>query len=258
MTNVIAWPPFQLTGWELAEVYPQSRSVGLIDGRVRTSAAQRGRRVATANVTGIGTAKDGAGYVRMLNRQWAGAPNLVRVECLPSLWYRARGGLDLRNNIMEWTDGAVDLLWTDGAADMIWGDGEYATYGVRADAADPLWSSLRVTGLPPNRIVARPSELISVTDELGETQSAYVMATARSNADGLAFIRTDKPTAFTIDGLVSIGQREVIVFEAQGVPRSVQGVTGTFGFQWDFREVFEDEYADGWTDVNPWAEIVAP
>ena len=42
------------------------------------------------------------------------------------------------------------------------------------------------------------------------------------------------------------------MFEALGVPRAVQGVTGTFGFQWDFREVFEDEYADGWTDVNPW------
>lgn len=261
MTDVIAWPPFQLTGWELAEVYPQSRSVGLIEGRPRTSAAQRGRRVATANVTGIGTAKDGAGYVRMLNRQWAGAPNLVRVECLSSLWYLARGGLDLRNNIMEWTDGAVDLLWTEGAADMIWGDGQYATHG--APVADGPWHSLTVTGLPINRIVARPSELISVTDITGATESAYVLKTARSGPEdedeegqklgtATAIIRTDKATAFTLNGLVSIGQRENIVFEALGVPRAVQGVTGTFGFQWDFREVFEDEYADGWTDVNPW------
>jgi hypothetical protein len=255
MTDVIAWPPFQLTGWELAEVYPQSRSVGLIEGRPRTSAAQRGRRVATANVTGIGTAKDGAGYVRMLNRQWAGAPNLVRAECLSSLWYRARLGLDLRNNILEWTDGGVDLLWTDGAVDLLWGDGEYATYGV--PLVDGPWHSLTVTGLPPNRIVVRPSELISVTDG-ATTQTAYVMTTARSDASGTAVIRTDKATAFTVEGLVSIGQREVIVFEALGVPRAVQGVTGTFGFQWDFREVFEDEYADGWTDVNPWSEIVAP
>lgn len=250
MTDVIAWPPFQLTGWELAEVYPQSRSTGLIEGRPRTSAAQRGRRVATANVTGIGTAKDGAGYVRMLNRQWAGAPNLVRVECLSSLWYLASGGLDLRNNIMEWTDGATELVWTDGAADVIWGDGQYNTYGFPDTDGD--WFGLNVFGLPPNKIVARPSELISVTDEAGATQSAYVLRTAQSDGAGVATIRTDKATAFTVDGLVSIGQREVIVFEALGVPRSVQGVTGTFGFQWDFREVFEDEYADGWTDVNPW------
>ncbi|HBR41772.1 MAG TPA: hypothetical protein DD951_10740, partial [Sulfitobacter pontiacus] len=98
MTDVIAWPPFQLTGWELAEVYPQSRSVGLIEGRPRTSSAQRARRVATANITGIGTDQAGAGYVRMLNRMWAGKPNLVRVKCLSSLWYLAGGALNLRNN----------------------------------------------------------------------------------------------------------------------------------------------------------------
>lgn len=249
MTDVIAWPPFQLTGWELAEVYPQSRSTGLIEGRPRTSSAQRGRRVATANVTGIGTGLDGAGYVRMLNRIWAGKPNLVRVECLSSLWYLAGGGLDLRNNILEWTDEGTDLLWTAGGVDLLWGDGAYALSG--EPATDGGWHSLTVSGLQPSRIVARPSELISITD--GTTkESAYVLTVARSDASGVATIRTDKATAFTLTGLVSIGQRENIVFEAQGVPRSVQGVTGTFGYQWDFREVFEDEYDDGWTEINPW------
>ena len=249
MTDVIAWPPFQITGWELAEVYPQSRSTGLIEGRPRTSSAQRGRRVATANITGIGTSLDGAGYVRMLNRLWAGAPNLVRVECLSSLWYLARSGLDLRNNILEWTDGGVELLWTAGGDELLWGDGAFATYGV--PVTNDGWFSLTVTGLPPNRIVARPSELISVTDG-ATTEIAYVLTTARSDATGTAIIRTDKASAFTLEGLVSIGQSEIIVFEALSVPRSVQGVSGTFGFQWDFREVFKDEYADGWTEVNPW------
>lgn len=249
MTDVIAWPPFQLTGWELAEIYPQSRSVGLIEGRPRTSSAQRARRVATANVTGIGTAQDGAGYVRMLNRQWAGKPNLTRVECFSSLWYLARGGLDLRNNVLEWTDGVTDLLWTAGGVDLLWGDGAYALEGV--PATDDGWFSLTVSGLPPSRIVARPSELISVTDGT-TTETAYVLRTTRSDASGVATIRTDKPTAFTITGLASIGQRESVVFEAASVPRAVQGVTGTFGYQWDFVERFEDEYSDGWTEVNPW------
>ena len=249
MTDVIAWPPFQLTGWELAEVYPQSRSTGLIEGRPRTSSAQRGRRVATANVTGIGTGLDGAGYVRMLNRIWAGKPNLVRVECLSSLWYLAGGGMDLRNNILEWTDEGTDLLWTAGAVDLLWGDGAYALEGT--PATDDGWHSLTVSGLPPSRVVARPSELISVDD--GTTkETAYVLRTVRSDASGVATIRTDKPAAFTATGLASIGQRESVVFEAQSVPRSVQGVTGTFGYQWDFREVFEDEYPDGWTEVDPW------
>ena len=100
--------------------------------------------------------------------------------------------------------------------------------------------------------MARPSELISVTGTAGTSETAYVLTVARSDATGVATIRTDKPEAFTLSGLVSIGQRESIVFEAAGVPRSVQGVTGTFGYQWDFREVFEDEYSDGWTEVDPW------
>ncbi|WP_339764958.1 hypothetical protein [uncultured Sulfitobacter sp.] len=249
MTDVIAWPPFDLTGWELAEVYPQSRSVGLIEGRPRTSSAQRARRVATANITGIGKDLAGAGYVRMLNRMWAGKPNLVRVEACSTLWHLARGGFDLRNNVLEWTDDGTDLLWTAGGVDLLWGDGAYALQG--EPATDGGWHSLTVSGLPPSRIVARPSELISVTD--GDTkESAYVLTVARSDASGVATIRTDKPEAFTLTGLVSIGQRESIVFEAAGVPRSVQGVTGTFGYQWDFQEVFEDEYDDGWTEVDPW------
>lgn len=249
MTDVIAWPPFQLTGWELAEVYPQSRSVSLIEGRGRTSSAQRGRRVATANVTGIGTDRAGAGYVRMLNRLWAGAPNLVRVECLSSLWFRAGLGQDLRNNVMEWTDDGAELLWTAAATDMIWGDGEFPLYG--EPATDGGWHSLTVSGLPPSRIVARPSELISVTDAVIK-EEAYVLTVTRSDVSGVATIRTDRASAFTLSGLVSIGQKESIVFEALGVPRSVQGVTGTFGYQWDFREVFEDEFTGGWTEVDPW------
>jgi len=247
--KVFAWPPFQLTGWELAETYPQSRSVGLIGGNPRTSAAQRGRRVATANVTGIGTDAAGAGYVRMLNRLWAGRPNLVRVECQSSLWHMYRGGDDLRGNVLRWTDGGDDLLWTSSDLPLLWSDGAFTLSGT--PATDAGWHGLTVTGLPPSRIVARPSELISVTDGAA-MQSAYVLTVARSNEAGEAIIRTDKPEAFTLSGLASLGHAESVVFEAQGVPRAVQGVGGTYGFQWDFREVFEDEYSDGWQEVNPW------
>lgn len=250
MTNVIAWPPFDLTGWELADVYPQSRSVGLIQGRARTSSAQRARRVATANVTGIGRQQDGAGYVRMLNRQWAGRPNLVRMQARSSLWWLAGAKYDLRNNVLNWTAGGTDLVWSAGGDELIWGDGAYALTG--APVADAGWNGLTVSGLPPSRTVARPSELISVSYG-GVTESARVLKTARADGSGVAVIRTDRPTAFTLTGLVSIGHREEIVFEALSVPRAVQGVTGTFGYQWDFREVFVDEYPDGWTDIDPWS-----
>ena len=246
--DVIAWPPFQLTGWELADLFPQSKSVGLIEGRSRTSSAQRARRVATANVAGIGTDLDGAGYVRMINKQWAGKPNLTRVPCLSSLWHLSRAGQDLSNTILNWTDD-TDMLWTDGSTEMLWGDGAYGLYGV--PATDAGYNAVTVSGLPASQIIARPSELISVSDG-ATTETAYVLKTATSNADGVATIRTDKASAFTLTGLVSIGHSESVVFEASGVPRSVQGVGDAFGFQWDFKEVFEDEYPGGFVELNPW------
>lgn len=248
MTNVIAWPPFGLTGWELAEVYPQSRSVGLIEGRPRTSSAQRARRVASANVAGYGPDQAGAGYVRMLNRIWAGNPQLVRVQCVP--WGLTGLRNDLRNSILEWTDGGAELLWTEGGTSLLWGDGEYALNG--EPATDGTWYGLTVTGLPASRIIARPSERITVTDGT-TTEAAFVLRVVRSDAAGAATIYTDKASAFTLSGLVSIGAAENIVFEAVNVPRSIKPLSGDYGFQWDFREVFEDEYSDGWTEVNPWA-----
>lgn len=249
MTDVIAWPPFHLTGWELDEEHPQSRSVGLIQGRPRTSSALRSRRVATAMTAGIGQDSSGAGYVRMLKRIWAGNPRLVRIECHSTLWFRARLGLDLTNALLEWTHDSADLLWTAGGVNLLWGDGVYALEG--QSAADGGWNSLLVTGLPPNRIVARPSELISLTNGDG-VQQAYVISVARSDGQGSALIRTDRESVFVGAGLISIGHREVGVFEALQMPRAVQPVKGVFGYQWDLREVFEDESPDGWAEVNPW------
>lgn len=247
MTDVIAWPPFGLTGWELAEIYPQSRSVGLIEGRPRTSSAQRARRVASANVAGYGPDQAGAGYVRMLNRMWAGGPQLVRVRCRPWGLQGPRG--DLRNTILEWTAAGADLLWTEGGTPVEWRMGEYGANA--SPATDGVWHGLTVTGLPPSQIVARPGERVTVTG--ATTEAAYVLKVARTDATGAALVRTDKPEAFTVSGNVVLGDAENIVFEAVNVPRAIKPISGDYGFQWDFREVFEDEYPDGWMEVNPWS-----
>ena len=68
--------------------------------------------------------------------------------------------------------------------------------------------------------------------------------------DAVATIRLFE--AVTASGYVTIGGRESIVFEALNMPRSVQPARGTFGYTWEFREVFEDEY-ESWTELNPWA-----
>jgi hypothetical protein len=33
----------------------------------------------------------------------------------------------------------------------------------------------------------------------------------------------------------------------------VQGLGADFEYAWEFREVFEDEYSDGFTVVDPWS-----
>ena len=250
MTDVIAWPPVGLTGWELDDAFPQSRSEGLIGGRSRTSSALRARRVATANVSGIGKDGFGAGYLRMLKRNWAGKPRLVRVQCFSTLWRLSVRDEGLRNSILEWTNHNVDLLWTAGGTDLLWTDGGYALLGVPATVG--RWHGVTVSGLPASQIVARPSDQIRIGTN-DATQTGLSQTVVRSDENGVATITTDRAEPFTLSGAVSIGGAENVVFEALNSPRAVQGLRGDFGFQWDFREVFEDEYSDGWTEVDPWS-----
>lgn len=246
MTDVIAWPPVGLTAWELTRVDPVSRSVGLLDGRPRTSSAQRSRRLATAVVSGMGPDLAGAGYIEMLKEFLAGGRHLVRVECMAPVWHLAQR-LNLKNSPMEWTANGTDMEWTAGGSGLIWSDNLAMTGEPRTDSG---WPALRVEGLPKNSLVARPSDRITVTDANGNTESSRVLTVARSGGLGNATIRTRD--TFTLSGLVSIGDKESIVFEALDTPRAVQPVSGSWGYDWSFREVFSDEYPDGWTERDPW------
>ena len=246
MTDVIAWPPVGLTAWEFTRVDPVSRSVGLLDGRPRTSSAQRSRRLATAIVSGMGPDLAGAGYVEMLKEYLAGGRHLVRVECMSPNLQRV-SSLHLKNAHMEWTSSGTAMDWTSDGATMLWSD-NLEMHGV--PATDGSWPALTVTGLPASSIVARPSDLITVTDSAGAKETSRVLMVARSDATGAATIRTRD--TFTLSGLVSIGDKESIVFEALDMPRAVQPVAGAWGYEWAFREVFADEYPDGWTERDPW------
>jgi len=257
MTNVIAWPPVGLTGWDFHTSDPISRSLTVFGGRARTSSRLRRRRLATAMITGVGEDQSGAGYVEMLKRQLAGGQHLVRVECLPALWHLAGAGMDLKNGPLAWVEGATEMVWTAGATEMLFGDGDYALSG--EPTTDSGWPALVVTGLPIGVVVARPSQLIKVMNSEG-TETSRVLTVARSVAwtdpesgttTGRSVIRTE--TAFTLEGMVSIGDRESIVFEALDMPRAMQAPRDPRGyvFTWNFREVFADEY-DSWTELDPW------
>ncbi|MGI3168392.1 hypothetical protein ACRARG_04520 [Pseudooceanicola sp. C21-150M6] len=246
MTNVYAWPPVGLTGWELTTVDPVSRSVELFSGRARTSSFQRSRRYATAHVTGIGKDQNGAGYIENLKRLLVGGEHLVRIDAFPHL-HPVRGQISAEvQSILEWTSSGTEMLWTSDGTSMVWGAGDYAVSGT--PTTDGGWLAVSLTGLPPNVQVARPSQRIVISNGT-DTEASTALAAATSDGSGNAVIRLFE--AFTIEGLVSIGARESIVFEALDMPRSVMPATGTFGYQWDFREVFSDEY-ESWTELNPW------
>jgi len=246
MTNVIAWPPVGLVGWKMTTSAPVSQSVTFIQGTTRTSSFQRERRILTAVVTGIGADGNGAGYVENLIRLLQGGEHLVRIDAPAPLWALAPGRLNLLNKVMGWVEGATDMEWTDSGTDMLWGDGDYPLAGT--PTTDGGWPALTVTGLPPNRMVARPSQRITVTDGT-DIEASRVLTAARSDGTGTATIRTFE--AFTLDGLVSIGGKESIVVKAMNMPDAVQPASGPWSYTWDFREVFADEY-DTWTEVNPW------
>lgn len=248
MTNIYAWPPVGPTAWELTTIHPVSRSVGLLDGRPRTSGnGQRSRRVATAVVSGLGPDRAGAGYVEMLRELLEGGRHLVRVDCPSPLWHLA-SDTNLRNGVMRWTSGGTDLEWNAGNSALLWSDNLAMNGEPRTDDG---WPALRVEGLPANALVARPMDRITVTDSEGNVRGSRVLTVARSDSSGVATIRVQN--AFTNSGLVSIGDPESIPFEVESLTREMQPASGDWGYTWAFREVFQDEYPGGWTELNPWS-----
>ncbi|WP_422073861.1 hypothetical protein [Tranquillimonas rosea] len=246
MAKVVAWPPVGLTAWELTKHHPTSRSRNVFGGPDRISSSGRTRYLATATVTGIGVDAASAGYVEMLKDQLAFGPQLVRVPSMAPLWHLHARGRNLINLMLGWETDVADILWTDG--------GETLTYSTNlamdgTATTDDGWPAVRVTGIPAGTIV-RPSEYVVIRNQAGGEETRRVLTLARANAIGEAVIRVDR--AFTLDGLVSVGERKDIVFQALNSPRAVQPVSGSWSFEWQFREVFETEYPSGFEDVDPW------
>lgn len=248
MRNVYAWPPVGLTGWELHESVPISRSQSLFSGAPVTSSFQRPRRLATAIVPGIGKDQNGAGYVDVLKQLLEGGRHFVRVDCIPALWALAARDLDLRRKALRLMQGGTELMFSDGGNTLKLVSSDFAL--TATPTTNGGWPAIDVTGLPPNMTVARPSQRIRITASNGDTELVTVLAAAQSDGSGAATIRLLSAT--TLTGSASIGERESIVFEAMGLPRAVQPAAGTFEFTWNFREVFEDEDAEAWAELDPW------
>tara|TARA_R110000796_G_scaffold30122_9_gene80757 strand:- start:82 stop:834 length:753 start_codon:yes stop_codon:yes gene_type:complete len=250
VVDVIKWPPVGEVAFELSKVDPVSVSTALIDGQPRFSRYGRSRRVAKTSVSGIGPNASGAGYMEMLKEDLKGGINLVRVITYSSIWHfvRAQSNPALESYKIDWTAAGTNLLWVDGDADLQWWNKSITA----TPTTDGVWPAILVTGLPPNIIVVRPHENISVYPNQGDNpQKTKARRVAMSDSTGTALIRV-KDT-ITNTGQVILGAPEEIVFRPLSLPRSTQPQLGNWQYNWEFVEAFEDEYPEGFVELDPWA-----
>lgn len=251
--NVIAWPPVGVIGAEWTEVAPVQVSRSILTGAERLSATQRIRRMVRLTVPAIGRDTMGAGYMEMLKRHLAGI-HLVRLNSYPINWY-----LDSRqyeaarsSRRLNWEDDDTEIDWTDDTEVILWFDGTILSGATTVVGSQP---ALTVTGLPPNTLVARPGEFVTVYPNLTSDTVSYtaqVTAPAYSNAEGEATILLfDALPTGGVWERVNIGTSQTAVFRPESYPRAVQPLSGNWSYEWSFREVFEDEVGT-FNEINPW------
>lgn len=247
MVKVYAFPPVSCRGTEWTVDYPISRSRSIITGRRYASSIRRARHKVRIEVGGLGVDDLGAGYVEVLKRLLVGGENLVRINAMAP--YRGPqvdiGGGATR---VEWTDGGVDVDWTDGGTETIWFTGTLYTATRTTSAGMPAVYAER---LPPNTIIARPSDRFEFIALDGNSQYLTAIQKVVTNANGQATIRVVEDITAE-DGQLRFGNTESAVFEPDDIPRAMTPVNGDWIFKWEFTEVFEDE-TDGFVELNPWS-----
>lgn len=245
--KVFAWPPVGVRGSEWTEIAPVQISRSMTTGAEFTSAVQRKRRLVSLEVSALAMGRSGAGYMEMLKRLLEGIHG-VRLYSCPLGWHGDAAGVHRQAFPLDWTDAGVDLTWSDAAAELLWFDGTVLFGTLTTSGGFP---AVTVTGLPPNRLIARPGEFVSIyetpSDRVGST--AQVLAEAYSDADGGVTIRLFSALAFP--GRVSIGVSDTGVFKPVVYPRAMRPVGADWSYAWEFREVFEDEVG-AFEEVDPW------
>jgi len=251
MANVYAWPPVRAVGseWTIVSLVQQSRSI--LSGRRYVSAAQRERRQATVVVSSLAGGATGAGYCEVLKQLLDGGVNLVRLRSHPVNWHRSvAGDQTWRQRVgIEWTSTELPLEWTEGGTELLWFKGADFAY---TQVPGQPFPTVRVTGLSPDRLVARPGEFANFRTSAGAdpVDTHMILERAQTDSAGVAVVRLVTGPGY--DGVVSLGTEDTGVFEALEIPRAVQPIRGDWTYTWRFSEVFEDEVADGFTEVDPW------
>ena len=242
MADVVAWPPVTMMARESRPSRPGSTSYGM-KGNAYYSQAQASRRLYSGQALVTGRDLAGLGYIDMLYDELDGKLALVRVTPNPALWTGAtRGLLGFRGQQdMEWQEDGRTLIWDSGG--LVWAEGAVISATAVMDGTFP---AILCTGLPASRIVAFPGEIVRA--ETGET--ARVRKLERSDASGAARIRLN---AVLPTGDVLIGARESLVFEITEWPDGMSSDRFDGRGQFRFRQAFETDFADGFTEIDPWS-----
>lgn len=249
MVKVFAWPPVGVTGAEWTEEAPVSISRSLLTGAERVSAVQRIRRLVTLSVPGFGRTAWQAGYMEMLKRLLGGV-HLVRLYSYPVNWHlEVVDDSWRRSDPVSWFRDDSAIPWDVPHVRFYSG---VRIYGTTAwIAGKPV---ARLSGLPPRKLVARPGEFISFhagNDDM-EGVTVQIVAPAMSDENGEAVVRLFQSPGEFENARVSLGVCDTGVFRPLSYPRAVQPVSGDWVYNWEFREVFEDE-TDGFEEIDPWS-----
>ncbi|MGV6848553.1 MAG: hypothetical protein ACWA5A_09255 [Marinibacterium sp.] len=251
---VYSFPPVRFVRTSWTEDAPVNLSRSMITGRAYISSALRKRKMARLVVPARAGShyNAGAGYMEILKRLLSGGENLVRLSSPPINWHLDATRMQGTRNAdpVNWTDGGDPVNWTDGGDPVTWYEGTVVD-GV--STTDGGWPAVEATGLPPNLLVARPAEFVTVfsgpADLVGET--VQVASEAWTDASGVASIRL--MSALPFDGRIDIGTRESAVFRPDAMPTPVQPLRQNWFYDWSFTEVFEDEVDGGFANgVAPW------
>lgn len=250
---VYAFPPVRITAhtpWFVRAPVNVSRS--FFTGARNVSAAQRPRRVAELVVSGLSGDRDGAGYMENLRLLLRGGIGLVRLTSRPVNWWMDDSRLRARRQSrpVSWvTPDDPSVEWSDGDP-VTWFAGQPLMAVAITDAGG--FPAIQITGGPPNILIARPGDLVTLFAPIGAVtgESARVMTTARTDAAGDAVIRL--MSALTGEGRVNIGTTETAVFEVLSMSEPVQPTSGNWSYSLSFSEVFANEVPGGFDEVDPW------
>lgn len=252
MVQVIAFPPVGVVGTMWTPEAPVQRSQGMISGQRYVSAFGRSRIIASLGVSALSLNRSGAGYSEMLKHYLDGGVNLVRLNSYPINWhldylpdsagYQARrGGL-----LLNWTSNDNPLDWLNRGGPLFWFNGAVLS-------GEANGSTITVTGLPPNKLIVRPADVIKAYGTIDSIDfvEALTVTESFSDADGVAVIELYTPIAAGSYARVNIGVSQSRVFEVTNMPQQAQSIGQNWVYEWGFSEVFADQ-TDGFEEVNPW------